>query len=394
MSWNGSGTFNRLFSWVADKNAGLDISSTRMDTDTNDIASNGFGNCLTRDGQGSATANLPMNSFRHTGVQDGAARTDYGSLGQVQDGLVNWVVAGGSADAITATYSPAVTALKDGELFFVRASAANATTTPTFAPNGLTAHTITKAGGSALSVGDIPGNLAEIVLRYNLSNTRYELLNPAVNSASLLQTGDMIFNAVGGARTGWVRANGLTIGSASSGGTERANADTVNLYTYLWNGFSNAICPVSGGRGGSAASDFAANKTITLLDYRGRSPFGVDDMGNSAAGRLTGGTFGTGNATTAGSSGGEAAHTLTTAELAVHSHANTLTDNGHLHSLGATVPTTTPGGNGFQSNGLVTDITQTQTATTGITISNANAGSGNSHNTMPPFGLGTWFLKL
>src|SRR5258708_1401423 len=163
MSWNGSGSFSRLFSWVADKTAGLDISSSRMDADSNDIASNGFGNCLTRDGQGSATGNLPMNNFKFTGLGNGSARTDSIALGQVQDGNLNWVAAGGSADGLTATYSPAVTTLVDGQLFFVRASAPNATTTPTFAPNGLTPRTITKGGGAALTVSDIPFNLAEIV---------------------------------------------------------------------------------------------------------------------------------------------------------------------------------------------------------------------------------------
>jgi hypothetical protein len=86
---------------------------------------------------------------------------------------------GGAADAITATLTPALTALSDGQLCFIRALLANATTTPTFAPNGLTAHTITKFGGTALVAGDIVGNLHEIVLRYNLANTRWELLNPA-----------------------------------------------------------------------------------------------------------------------------------------------------------------------------------------------------------------------
>ncbi len=100
----------------------------------------------------------------------------------LQAGTINWVAAGGTADAITATYSPALTALGDGQFCFVRASAANATTAPTFAPNGLTAHTITKKGGAPLAVGDIPAALAEIILRYNLANTRWELINPAASS--------------------------------------------------------------------------------------------------------------------------------------------------------------------------------------------------------------------
>src|ERR1700722_5060875 len=113
MPWNGSGTFNRIYSWVADKAAGLDISSTRMDTDTDDIAANGFGNSLTRDGQGQPTTNLPMAGFRHTGVQNAVNRSDYSSFGQVQDGLPNWTISTGSADAITATYTPALLTLND-----------------------------------------------------------------------------------------------------------------------------------------------------------------------------------------------------------------------------------------------------------------------------------------
>ena len=179
MGWSGSGTFTRLYSWVADKAAGLDISSTRMDADTSDITANGLGNCLTRDGQGQPTANLPMNNFRHTGVGTGVARTDYAAMSQAQDGLIGWTIAAGTADAITATYTPSRGAPTDGALYSFRALSPNATTTPTFAPDSQTAHVITRAGGVALQAGDIPGNVAEVLLRYNSSSARWELLNPA-----------------------------------------------------------------------------------------------------------------------------------------------------------------------------------------------------------------------
>lgn len=100
------------------------------------------------------------------------------SIATTQEGNLNWIDGGGTADAITATYSPAITSLVDGQLCFVRATAANATTTPTFAPNGLTARTIVKKGGSALVAGDIVADGHELILRYNLTNTRWELLNP------------------------------------------------------------------------------------------------------------------------------------------------------------------------------------------------------------------------
>lgn len=212
MPWNGSGTFSRLYSWVADKAAGLDISSTRMDADTDDIVNSGLDNCITRDGQGQPTANLPMAGFRHTGVQNGVAASDYAALGQTQSGLLWWTTAGGSSDAITATYTPAITAFSDGLLCTFRAASTNVTTTPTFAPNGLTAHTITAMGGAAVSPGDIIPN-KEVVLRYNLANTRWELLNPQMPTIGVML---FYFPAVTGTvPAGYLRCTGQTVSAAT-----------------------------------------------------------------------------------------------------------------------------------------------------------------------------------
>jgi hypothetical protein len=90
------------------------------------------------------------------------------------------VDAGGTVDAITATYIPAVGALKNELIVRVRALGANATTTPTFAPNGLTAKTIVKNGNQALVSGDIFGADHELLLVYNSSNDNWELLNPVI----------------------------------------------------------------------------------------------------------------------------------------------------------------------------------------------------------------------
>jgi hypothetical protein len=86
--------------------------------------------------------------------------------------------AAGTADIITADYTPDITLTNLTIAAFI-ATAANATTTPTFAPDGLAAHTIVKKGGVALVAGDIPGALAVCFVEYNLANTRWELLNPA-----------------------------------------------------------------------------------------------------------------------------------------------------------------------------------------------------------------------
>lgn len=83
---------------------------------------------------------------------------------------------------------------------------------------------------------------------------------------------------------GYVRLNGRTIGSAASGATERANADTQSLYEELW-GFANIS--VTGGKGASAAADFAANKPLVLPNMAGRMIAGMDDLGAGAQSVLT-----------------------------------------------------------------------------------------------------------
>lgn len=73
---------------------------------------------------------------------------------------------------------------------------------------------------------------------------------------------------------GWLALNGDTIGSAASGAT-KAHADYEELFIYLWDNLSNSEFAVSGGRGASGAADFAANKTGTMPDSRGRMPIGA-----------------------------------------------------------------------------------------------------------------------
>lgn len=225
MAFNGSGTFNRLHDWTAERDAGNNIDSTKMDQEDDGFAA-GLSSCITKDGQTTITADLPMATNKHTGVGAGTARTHYARLDQAQDGLLAWAVAGGSANAITATYSPAIS-LSDGQLCFVRAGAANTTATPTFSPNGLTARTIVKEGGNALIAGDIAGAGHELVLRYLAASTRWELLNPSTTTATAAKQADVITtrgDIVRGSSSG--AAERLAVGSAGqvvrSDGTDAA----------------------------------------------------------------------------------------------------------------------------------------------------------------------------
>lgn len=264
--------------------------------------------------------------------------------------------------------------------------------------------------------------------------------------AAIFQTGDMIWGPISGTRSGWVRSNGRTIGSAASGATERASADTEELYAYLWNNFSNSLCAVSSGRGANAAADFAANKTIATLDMRDKGPFGLSDMGNTSTGTL---------GTTAGGSGGASTVTLVQANLpnvnfshsltaASHTHSSgtyeaeshthgagtyagvTSTDGSHSHDYtdsGQGTVSDRAGGGGTDvadnvsdsettstdgSHSHTIDVTGTSGAsgaldvagTSGssgaLTVSGtvSSGGSGTAVNKMPPYRLGTWYMKL
>lgn len=164
-----------------------------------------------------------------------------------------------------------------------------------------------------------------------------------------VDTGMIHGEVISTTKTGYVRCNGRTIGNAASGGTERANADTSALFSYLWNNLPNAQAPVSGGRGASASADFAANKNIGLPDLRGRTMIGLDDMGAAAAGAFTGLTFVSGSGTTPASFIGSNGLTLTIAQLPAHTHTGTTAlDGTHVH--GGTVSGTTDNENANHSH--------------------------------------------
>jgi hypothetical protein len=279
-----------------------------------------------------------------------------------------------------------------------------------------------------------------------------EAAEDTVDASDLIQTGDVIWTDVGGTRTGFVRCNGRTIGNAASGATERANADTEDLFLRRWNGLLDAQAAVSGGRGASAAADYAANKTIALPDLRFATIKGVADMGNSQTTVNGQVTVNTGNANTAGASVGAQVHTLTTAQLASHTHdvgtyataaggdhthggATSTESQGHVHNVGLTPDvfasgiTATAVANGTSStpinngggaainvfttanfididaisvSGNTAGVSQTHThaiSTSGththtVTGASASEGSGTAHNNESPAILGTFFMRL
>ena len=160
--------------------------------------------------------------------------------------------------------------------------------------------------------------------------------------------------------------------------------------------------------------------TFNVPDLRGRVVAGEDDMGGTAANRLTAGNSGI-TGTTLGAAGGDE-------RLHQHSHANTLTNNAvtsgndnsdhthagttgndspdHTHAVtvanagtfsgiigsnghGGTIQSWTGGTGGrsaFHQHGFTTggrSAFHQHSVTSNVTISNVNAGSGSSQNVQP-----------
>lgn len=130
-------------------------------------------------------------------------------LGMLQQAPYCSGVAAGTADAITLALNPALTALTTGQTVIVRAGFANATTTPTFSPNGLAAKTIVKGAGSALAAGDIAGAGHWIELQYDLTLDKWVLQNPATGVSAATSPQILSIGAS-------VASNALTITSAAT----------------------------------------------------------------------------------------------------------------------------------------------------------------------------------
>lgn len=111
--------------------------------------------------------------------------------------------------------------------------------------------------------------------------------------------------------------------------------------------------------------------TFNLPDLRGRVPAGKDDMGGTPANRLT--SSGAVDGTGLGNNGGGESHTLTTDELASHSHRY-----GHTNASGST-------GSGGNRDAYPISLP----------YNTENTGGGSGHNNVQPtiiinYGIKTW----
>lgn len=132
--------------------------------------------------------------------------------------------------------------------------------------------------GQVTSYDTVTGTLVVAVVSFggsgSASNWLIGLAGIPVTQVSRYSPAELVLSMSTTPPAGTLATNGQTIGSASSGATARANADTEPLFTALWNSTANTelIIQTSAGsnttRGASAAADFAANKRLPLPEWQ------------------------------------------------------------------------------------------------------------------------------
>ena len=268
MSFNGSGTFviNSAGQPVV---ANTVISATTFNALTSDLA-NGLTTCITKDGQTTPTANIPMGGFKITNLATGTAATDAATVAQIQSNGAALVTVTGT-DTLTGSLTPSLVAYVTGAVYYFVAPATN-TGAVTLNIDTLGAKNVTRDGTTVLVSGDIvSGEMVAVVY----DGTRFQLISPVNSFTNLNVSGTL---TVAGATT----LNGnLAVGDAA--------ADTINFKSSGWTLTNNV----------SVIGTWADIGTITTADINGGTIDGTTiGGGTAAAGTFTTVTATTGNITT------------------------------------------------------------------------------------------------
>lgn len=280
MAFNGSGTYTRPAGQPVV--SGTAISDTVFNTLTSDLAT-ALSICVTRDGQSPATGNLPMGTYKLTGLGSGTAKTDSANYGQVQSSASKVITVAGTADVITGSLAPTLTAYVTGDMFSFVVGSTN-TTNVTINLDGLGAKAVTN-GTTALVAGELTANRVAIV---QYDGTRFQLLNTALVLTNANLTG--MVTSVGNAAVlgSFTIAQLNTAVSDANVAAAGANSDITSL-----TGLTTTLTVAQGGTGVATSTGTGANVLGTSPSISGAV---LTTMASSVI------TSGTSQATTSGTS--------------------------------------------------------------------------------------------
>jgi len=227
--FDGTGTYNRTHDWTTDRDAGTKITASRMDTDMDEMAT-GLSTCITKDGQTNPTANLKMNSRKHTGVAVGSALTEYADVASVQKSSYLYVLESGAADVYVATLSPTPAAYTSGMTIILKIASGHTNTgASTVNVNSLGAKAIKNPDSTALEAGAIIAGQI-VILTYD--GTNFQLLStPSESSISeFAATTEMVFHQAS-PPTFWTKSSDndqvLRVVSGGTGGSGSGGSNSI-----------------------------------------------------------------------------------------------------------------------------------------------------------------------
>jgi hypothetical protein len=211
MSYSGNGTYTLPGGSIqAD---GTQIDAADVNTPLQDIET-ALNAVILRNGAAAFTANQSMGGYKLTNHANGTAASDSANLGQVQSSIVQHAASvGGTADAITATFSPVFSAYTANMKIRWTSGGANTVTAPTINVDSLGAKTIKQGAGAALAAGNIGG--AGAIHEAVYDGTDFILLNPIASASAGF-----------GQKTIWVPAVAMvarTTNGAASGSAETSS---------------------------------------------------------------------------------------------------------------------------------------------------------------------------
>jgi microcystin-dependent protein len=302
-----------------------------------------------------------------------SARAEMAAVAKFRDDIAGAITTGGSSSAYTATSSQGFNSLANmsGKMIAFVPHTTNGATV-TLNVDGLGARPLRSAPSAELLAGVLVQGTPYVATYYNA--TQEWILHGFYGNPYNVPLGGMLeFTGTTAPNSSFV----LPFGQAISRTTYAAYFAMVGT-TY-------------------GAGD--GSTTFNVIDKRGRVSAGKDDMGGSAASRLTATYFGT-SAATLGAVGGSESHTLSTAQIPAHGHPGSGSPQAAITD-GAAGALKAPAGAAATLNATagagVTVIPASEFVAAfvpSMALTIANAGGGGAHNNVQPTVIVNHILRI